>query len=496
VNVLLLLAMACRLPASSGHTPDDGDADSGDPPDDSGLDLDEDGYEAPFDCDDDDATVHPDAPEVCGNGQDDNCLEGPDGCGWSGSQALEGIAVSSEDKNGLAGYALAVCDANGDGQLDVVMSDPFWNEGRGKIFVFYGPVLEPRGVDGADYALEGTEPYASTGLALDCRSDFDGDGAADILASSGRLEEDTTSATFLVPGGRTGGGEISDEATATWLGAHGDVAYRPVAFDGDGNDRDEIAISARSYYGEPGDFGATYLIDDVSLGVRDLESSAFAQVSGTSQEDQLYGAQGNVGDLNGDGGDELAIVGVGVHGGSSFYVFETPLFGSVTSADADTRIVVDAGAGPGGGMSHADLDGDGRDDLLVGSASGDGGGVGGAYVFYGPVDDDTTTKAAPVQIYGGVGASFASFASLGTNSLLVGTPGGAVALYLFEGPLEGVYDAGADAVASWTTGRAHAWAGEDIAIEDVTGDGFADFVIGGAADAEGAGVLIMPSFDL
>jgi len=38
-------------------------------------DHDGDGYEAPYDCDDDNAYINPDAVELCGNNQDDDCDE-------------------------------------------------------------------------------------------------------------------------------------------------------------------------------------------------------------------------------------------------------------------------------------------------------------------------------------------------------------------------------------------------------------------------------------
>ncbi|HJZ87808.1 MAG TPA: putative metal-binding motif-containing protein, partial [Polyangia bacterium] len=57
------------------------------------VDKDCDGFSPPADCDDNDATVHPGAPEICGNGKDDNC-------------------------NGMIDEGCESCDVDGDGFFD------------------------------------------------------------------------------------------------------------------------------------------------------------------------------------------------------------------------------------------------------------------------------------------------------------------------------------------------------------------------------------------
>src|SRR6185295_5942098 len=86
----LVTSIACSVPNShdapgGGHLGNDSETDA-----------DGDGYSAGLDCDDDDASVHPGAVETCGNGIDDNCHDGADGCGWAGEVAIAGLEIGTD----------------------------------------------------------------------------------------------------------------------------------------------------------------------------------------------------------------------------------------------------------------------------------------------------------------------------------------------------------------------------------------------------------------
>ncbi len=443
----------------------------------------------------------PTRPRFCGNGKDDNCLQRPDGCEWSGPESLSGLELSSAEVNGSAGFSLAACDADGDQQLDVLMGDGNGSGLSGSAFLFYGPLHESRIASDADYVLEGTQAFAYAGFAVDCRGDIDADGAADFVIGMAGNSGISPGAAYVVAGGERGTGALEDEATSTWISGADVVGFWPIVIDDDGDGRDGIAVSVRpAIKSESAVDGTTYVIADVAPGVHDLESAASAYVYGTGADDQVFGAQGNVGDLDGDGLEELAVMVRDQDAQTgAVHLFHGPLNGALTTADADARITHPA-EDFGTGMNHADLDDDGRADLLVGSPSNEEG-TGSAFIFYGPVDDDVESMSADVQIRGtlennAVGASFAA-PDDGTNGLLVGAPWSSSerVLHLFGDGLTGSYDVEHDALAWWESDAAR-WAASDLATGDVTGDGILDFLVGGAADAKGGGVLVMPSFDL
>ena len=134
-----------------------------------GTDVDGDGYGATVDCDDNDVEVHPGATETCGNGRDDNCNGTSDGCDWSGENVLEGTELTTTNDYSQLGTALSVCDANGDGVDDVIVSAPGNVDDAGVVYVFYGPIDDDRDAKDADYALMGAGPSLYTGFTVDCR---------------------------------------------------------------------------------------------------------------------------------------------------------------------------------------------------------------------------------------------------------------------------------------------------------------------------------------
>lgn len=95
----------------------DGDPEAGAVDGPCGLsDVDGDGYDVSVDCDDGDAAVHPGAPEICGDGVDQNCAAD---CAWAGTN------LDSDADLSLAGQT-----ASGGGKLRFPGWEPGWASGH------------------------------------------------------------------------------------------------------------------------------------------------------------------------------------------------------------------------------------------------------------------------------------------------------------------------------------------------------------------------------
>ncbi len=218
-------------------------------------------------------------------------------------------------------------------------------------------------------------------------------------------------------------------------------------------------------------------------------------------------AVANVGDVTGDGIDDLAIGAprAGLHGAASGAVI---LLAGPVAEDVDLSapqaflVGEDQGDHAGSLVAPAgDLNGDGVQDLLVGASSADppGGGVrGSVYVLFGPVEGTLELADADVVIHGvAPGGSFGRSAAGvgdvtgdGFDDLFVGAPlvkrsnvvtGTA---YLFPGPLSGTMLA-TDAALRLYGPSAEA-AGYSVAGADTDGDDAPDLVIGAAYRNNGA----------
>ena len=201
-------------------------------------------------------------------------------------------------------------------------------------------------------------------------------------------------------------------------------------------------------------------------------------------------------DLNGDGFADLVPTAY-VHDSyrGAFYVFHGPVSGSWRAEDADRVIVgesawMSTGHGISGG---ADANGDGYDDLLVGSP---GSSYGAVYLVLGPVDEDETLADAGAVFYGD-GMLGLHAVSLQQDMDADGFPDPAMgsrssreyssdpwgAAFLFYGPVSGSYDVGeADAIFYEDDPDAEIgdFGGHIRGIGDTDGDGFDDLLMGHA----------------
>lgn len=251
-------------------------------------------------------------------------------------------------------------------------------------------------------------------------------------------------------------------------------------------------------------------------------SAADADITIEGDETALYTETAvNVGDVNTDGYDDLA-VGVpfaGANNNGAVLLFYGPIpAGPLTHADADVEWIGGydddfagyAIAGVG------DVNGDGRDDILIGAYGEDSGGedAGMVYLIYGSGSltggsltyADRKWRGAAGDYLGATLSKAGDVNNDGYDDMLLGAPrestegsyAGAVYLILgssglLEGSVEGV------AVAKWTGEGIENFAGIGLSGGgDINNDGYDDIVIGAhgnssAASDAGAAYLILGS---
>ena len=378
----------------------------------------------------------------------------------------EGYQISGDSEGDYAGEVASAGDIDGDGYDDLLIGA--WASGdgadyhRGSVYLVWGGEgdlttdLSAPGANGIE--ILGTEGGAFTGYTIDGAGDVNSDGYDDFLIGADGTDEvgHDSGVSYLIYGGSRA------EMTAstidlTNLGSRGiqlsgaaaeDKAGISVAGLGDvnGDGFDDLLVGA--FYHDEGvlDNGAAYLLyGSDNLNDIDLNNIASSGVKfiGASANDQLGYAVSSAGDVNGDGFDDMLMTEYGSTIGSTYLVYggrhsvgETINVADVVTGGDGVKIVNQAAYDSIGHTvsSAGDVNGDGYDDILIGSPYADAGGETGngvAYVVFGGglsgTIDLTSLGDKGLTIYGdpntSVGSSVSGAGDIdgdGYDDLLVG----------------------------------------------------------------------------
>lgn len=308
-------------------------------------------------------------------------------------------------------------DLDGDGVTDILA----WGVGRlnsrngGRAWVVGD---DPRGeidLSLADATLVSGNSSSSVVFEADVVGDRAGDGVDDIA-----LTDTTQSYTWIVSGPLSG--EVSIEDADVTVQATGRAIDDAGDLDGDGAPELLIANSTTG-------FGAAWVVSGSATG--SVSSTATGRIIASDGVIEFGRTAAGLGDLDGDGYAEFGLGGW-ESGVSRVWIFTGLPDGlwalseaiATLSDTSDFEAQID-GAG--------DLDGDGHDDLVIGSPEYAGRAIaaGAARVFYGPVFGTGAFADADLRIYGvgegdllGYSVTAAGDLDLdGLSELLIGGPG-------------------------------------------------------------------------
>ncbi len=390
----------------------------------------------------------------------------------------------------FGGEVLGVGDLDSDGHGDLVIGA--WSEdvgsvtGAGRVYVLSGATGLPLG----EITSPNIESGGYFGFAASNVPDTDGDGHDDLLV--GAYNEDIQSGRAYLFSGATGAllHELQSPAPAL-AGAFGSSVSGIGDLDGDG--RGDLLVGAAGE-GSPISFlaGRVYAFSGATGAL------LFTLASPNPDPNSHFGlALGSVSDTDGDGRDDIlagawaepvgasglagrAYVFSG-DGGALLYELESP------NSQTDGRF--------GNAVSGtSDLDGDGRGDLVVG-AYGESDFAGRAYVFSGSDGALLHTLISPTpEPDGSFGTSVAAVPDLdgdGRDDLLVGasgegpgaSPDGAGRVHAFSG----AGGAALFTLASPNEQEGGAFGAAVAGVPDTDGDGRGDVLVGAYFEAPSGG---------
>lgn len=339
--------------------------------------------------------------------------------------------TSESDQAGalFGGSVGSAGDVNGDGFDDVIISAPLYDNGQideGRAYIFLGSASGLSNTPA--WTAESNKAIAEFGTSVRSAGDVNGDGFSDVIIGSSTYDiNGYQGRVFVYYGSASGISTIpswtadSDQAGAQFgqsVSTAGDV-------NGDGYD--DVIVGSFAYDNGQNNEGRAYLYYGSTSGL----STFPAWISENNVENSWYGRSvGNAGDVNGDGYDDV-IVGAPSEFGFQFFGWTYVYYGSnlglspFPSWTASGKIAENFGCSVG---TAGDMNADGYDDVIIGAQAGDNGmhGEGIAAVYYGSDGGLSTSYdwAESDQVDAGFGFSVGTAGDVngdGTDDVIIGS---------------------------------------------------------------------------
>jgi hypothetical protein len=416
------------------------------------------------------------------------------------------LIIESNQVDARLGHALSSAgDVNGDGFADVAIGAYQYDKGssnEGAVFIHYG---SPTGIQSAPaLTLESDQAEANFGISVACAGDVNGDGFADLIAgaryySKGQNHE---GAAWVYHGSKTGLDPIhastleSNQADA-WMGS-------AVASAGDvnGDGYSDVVVGAYAFDNGQKDEGSVFVWHGRADGV--LKSTEKSITIDDNSERQILGRSVSAaGDVNGDGFGDIIVGAPGyMNDKGCVFIFH----GSPNGIENVPTLKLEGSfllgqfgfSSSGGG----DVNGDGYDDVIIGSIKYSNGEEeeGAAFLYYGSPagineQSKVTIEGNKSEIYFGFSVSNNFDTNNdGYNDIVIGTKCSDV-----SGPLEGeahVYLGSSNGINLASKlilkgDKPGAYLGNSVAGADLNEDGFDEIIVGAKNYDDGKGAVFI-----
>ncbi len=390
--------------------------------------------------------------------------------GGTSMDNIPDVTLKGDETSVYFGFSVSTAgDVNNDGYDDVVVGSPASNNGKGKVYVYFGGLSVD---NNPDLILTGEKAHDFFGSSVSTAGDINKDGYDDIIVGAKAFNSETGK-TYIYYGGPEM--DYVADFTITGKNIHDNFGFSvSTAGDVNGDGYDDIIIGA---FGYQNSLGGAFIY----YGGSSMDSTANLIITGESS--QTFGwSVSTAGDIDNDGYDDVIVGGYSHYNGTGIaHIYKG---GPTMDNIADITITgerIDNFFGfsvSNGG----DINGDGYDDILVG-ANKYNVRTGKVYIYYGASQMDNT---ADFTLTGeGAGNNFGYSVSTagdvnndGYDDIIVGAYGynfGTGRAYIYFGGR--TTDRIADVI---MTGKVtDGFFGYSVSTAgDVNGDGYDDVIVG------------------